>query len=188
VADAVSRSAARTATMVAVPIALLVGLLVFWLMGGFGGGGTRTASASSAPSPSATGTVPVSAPPLTGPAILTCRAFVAALPNSIRKLPRRPVSDGVEQNAAYGDPPIVVSCGVPAASVPPTGTVYTLSQVCWYAAKAAGATVWTTVDRQVPVSVTVPQRYDSPGQWVAEFGDSVTGVVPSSATEPTGCK
>jgi Protein of unknown function (DUF3515) len=185
VADSVSRSAARTATIAALPVALLVGVLAFWLLGGFGGRTTVRPSAS--PSAMATGPVPVSAPPLSGATILTCRAFIAQLPDRIRNLPRRPVSAGVEQNAAYGDPPIVVSCGAPAPSVAPTAYVWPLSQVCWYEAKAGSATVWTTVDRRVPVTVTVPATYDSPGQWVAEFGDTVASVVPSSASAPTGC-
>jgi uncharacterized protein DUF3515 len=186
VADSVSRGAARTATLAAVPIALLVGVLAFWLLGGFGGAAKPKASASARPT--ATGTVTMSAPELTGGTILTCRAFTAALPDTLRNLPRRPVSDGVEQNAAYGDPPVTVSCGVPPVTVPPTSHVYPLSGVCWYAAPAAGGgTAWTTVDRTVPIVVTVPKRYDPPGQWVIGFSDTVAGVVPSSKTAPTGC-
>jgi hypothetical protein len=188
VADSVSRSAARTATLAAVPIALLVGVLAFWLLGGFGGTAAKPTASASA-TPTATSPVTMSAPPLAGGAILTCRAFIAALPDSIRKLPRRPVSNGVEQNAAYGDPPVTVSCGVPPVTVPPTATVYPVSGVCWYAQPVAGSkdTTWTTVDRTVPVSVAVPGGYDSPGQWAAEFNDTIIGSVPSSKTRPTGC-
>lgn len=184
-ADSASRNAARTATLVAVPIALLVGVLVFWQLGGFGGaaGPKPTRSAT----PAATGPVTMSAPDLTGGAILTCRAFVAALPDAVRKLPRRPVSIGVEQNAAYGDPPVTVSCGVPPVTVPPTAEVYALSGVCWYARKVTGGTTWTTVDRTVPVMVTVPTKYSGPGQWAAEFNDTIISSVPSSKTAPTGC-
>jgi hypothetical protein len=188
VADSVSRGAARTATFVALPIALLVGVLAFWLLGGFGGPAKPKASASA--SPTVTSPVTMSAPPLAGAAILTCRAFVAALPDTVRKLPRRPVSNGVEQNAAYGEPPITVSCGVPAPSVAPTATVYAVSGVCWYAQRATGGakdTTWTTVDRTVPISVTVPGNYDSPGQWASEFNDTIISSVPSSKTAPAGC-
>lgn len=185
-ADSASRNAARTATLVAVPIALLVGVLAFWQLGGFGGGAAKPAASRSA-TPTATGPVTVSAPELTGGAILTCRAFVAALPDDIRKLPRRPVSDGVEQNAAYGDPAITVSCGVPPVTVPPTATVYSLSGVCWYAQKQPAGSTWTTVDRTVPVSVSVPGKYDSPGQWTAEFDDTIISSVPSAKTAPAGC-
>ena len=184
-ADSVSRGAARTATLAAVPIALLVGVLAFWLLGGFGGAAKPKASAS--PTPAATGPVTMAAPNLTGGAILTCRAFTAALPTSIRKLPRRPVSDGVEQNAAYGDPPVTVSCGVPPVAVPATATVYSVSGVCWYARQQSTGSTWTTVDRTVPVAVNVPAKYDSPGQWTAEFDDSIISSVPSSKTAPAGC-
>ena len=185
-ADSVSRGAARTATLVAVPIALLVGVLAFWLLGGFGGTAARPTASASA-TPTATGPVTMSAPPLAGAAILACRAFIAQLPESVRQLPRRQVSNGVEQNAAYGDPPLTVSCGVPAPTVAPTATVYSLSGVCWYERKATGGTTWTTVDRTVPIAVTVPGRYASPGQWTTEFSDTIVNSVPSSKTRPTGC-
>jgi hypothetical protein len=185
VADPVSRNAARTATLVAVPIALLVGVLAFWQLGGFGGGAKPKASRSA--TPTATGPVSVPAPALTGGAILTCRAFIAALPDEVRKLPRRPVSDGVEQNAAYGDPAITVSCGVPAPTVAPTAQVFAVSGVCWYAQQGSTGTSWTTVDRTVPVVVTVPKSYSGPGQWAAEFNDTIISSLPSSTTKPTGC-
>ncbi|MGA8112891.1 MAG: DUF3515 family protein [Actinocatenispora sp.] len=182
-ADPVSRGAARTATLVALPAALVVGALVFWLLGGFGGG--RGASPTPTPQPSST--VRVDSSPLDGDAATVCRGFIAQLPGKIRNLHRRPVSDGVEQNAAFGQPPLLVHCGGPAASFPPTATVYGLAGVCFYADRQAHRSVWTTVDRRVPVTVTVPGSYSSPGQWVAEFSDSIAGSVRSADRIPTGC-
>ncbi len=42
-----------------------------------------------------------------------CRRSTAQLPATVVGRHRRPVS-GAEQNAAYGDPPITVACGVAA--------------------------------------------------------------------------
>jgi Protein of unknown function (DUF3515) len=184
VADPVSKGAARTATLVALPVALLVGVLVFWLLGGFGGGKPES---SDSPRPRPSSTVSVQAPAVNDRARIVCRGFIAQLPGTVRDLNRRPVSAGPELNAAYGQPPIVVRCGVPAASFPPTATLYTLSGVCFYAAKQDAETVWTTVDRQVPVAVTVPNSYSGAGQWVTEFSDDIAGAVPSLDKLPAGC-
>ena len=183
-ADPDSRHAARTATLAAVPVALLAGVLAFALLGGFGGG-TPSASGSATPQPSSTVSVPAQS--LSRHAETVCRGFIATLPLTIRGERQRPVSTGPEQNAAFGAPPIVVRCGVPAATVPKTATVYRLGGVCYLATRQPTGTVWTTVDRTVPVAVTVPKQRTSPGQWTAEFSDSIAGAVPSLDKAPTGC-
>jgi len=117
-----------------------------------------------------------------------CRALLSRLPAALRERQRRPVTAGPEQNAAYGDPAITLACGGPRASVDPTGFVSLLSGVCWYAVEGPDASTWTTVDREVPVTVTVPNRYAPPGQWVIEFSPAVGTAVPSGGTPPSGCR
>jgi hypothetical protein len=166
--DTTTRGAARTATLAAVPLALLAGVLAFWLLGGF-------------PARVATGPVATSARPLTPEATVACRALVAKLPASVDKLRRRPVTAGAEQNAAYGDPPIVASCGAPAIPSTVTDPLFEMSGVCWHPAQRSGATVWTTMDRAVPVAVSVPAKYQPPGQWVVEFSAPVRDTMPTVA-------
>lgn len=186
-ADADSRAAARTATLIALPVAVLVGVLAFWLLGGFGGRG-GTPSASHSPSPQPTAPVAVPAPSLSASPGTVCRGLIAQLPGTIRDAKRRPVTAGPEQNAAYGQPPLTVACGVAAPKVARTATVYQLSGVCYLATKRPGGTsVWTTVDRTVPVAITVPGSYSGAGQWAAEFSDSIAGSVPSADSAPSGC-
>jgi hypothetical protein len=105
----------------------------------------------------------------------------------LRDRPRRPVTAGPDQNAAYGDPPITLACGVPPISLPQTADVYALSGVCWYSQPGDGGTMWTTVDRETPVRVTVPGAYHSPGQWVIEFSAPISAALPRAATVPAGC-
>jgi len=178
--DQTRRAAARTATVVAIPVALLVGVLVFWLMGGWGRDGS--------PRPQATTPVSVPAPPLGDRAATVCRALVAELPGAVRDLPRRPVTAGAEQNAAYGDPPLTLACGVPPASFPADAQLWGISGVCWYADRRPDGAVWTTVDREVPVTVTVPTRYEGPGDWVAEFSAPLTATVRAAAQPPAACR
>ena len=190
-ADRAAGGAARWATLVAVPLALLAGLGVFAALGGFAGDRSDDqAGASPSPAPpAATSPVPVDAPALAGRAQTVCRALLSRLPEALRDRARRPVTAGPEQNAAYGEPPVTVSCGVAPATFPGTDRVFTMDRVCWHAAETTRGTVWTTVDREEPVRVTVPRSYDSPGQWVIEFSAPVIAAVPSvPPTEiPSGC-
>jgi len=163
---------------------VLAGVVVFWLLGGFrqapGGSG-----ASAPPRPQSTAPVSVAAPPLSAEQAAACRALIARLPATLDGLPRRPVTQGTGQNAAYGDPPVTLACG--AAPVPSNVTEqpFELSGVCWYPLRRADATVWTTMDRQVPVAVTVPASYEPPGKWVIELSAPVRAAVPAA---PTRCR
>ena len=139
------------------------------------------------PRPQATTPVTVAAPTLPAAQATACRALLSHLPDAVRDRRRRPVTDGPEQNAAYGDPAITLSCGAAAVTPPATADVYPLSGVCWYSQPGAGGTVWTTVDRTVPVRVTVPSRYDAPGQWVIAFSPAVAAELPASSSAPAGC-
>jgi hypothetical protein len=181
-----ARSPGRVATLVAVPIAVLTGALVFWLMGGFPAmSGSQSASqpGSSAPSPAAqaSGPVSVSPPALDEHAATVCRALVAKLPTTLGDRLRRPVSAGSEQAAAYGDPPIVLSCGGPQPKVPQDAQLLGLSGVCWFAEDQAAGQTWSTVYREVPVNVTVPKAYEQPGQWVVDFSAPIVDAVPLGA-------
>jgi Protein of unknown function (DUF3515) len=174
-------AAARTATLVAVPVTILVALGSAWWLGAF-----RSHTAAP-PRPQATTPVAVAAPSLAGPQATACRALLSHLPDAVRDRRRRPVTAGAEQNAAYGDPAITLSCGVAAVTPPVGADVYPLSGVCWYSQPGAGGTVWTTVDRTVPVRVTVPSAYDSPGQWVIAFSTPIAAELPVSPSAPAGC-
>jgi uncharacterized protein DUF3515 len=181
VADRDSRSAARLAALIALPVAVAAGLVVFAVLGGFG-------SATPGPRPSpATGPVAMAAPSLPAPAATTCRALLARLPDTLDDRKRRPVTAGPEQNAAYGDPAITLACGGPLPSVAPTDDVYVMSGVCWYATPGRDGTAWTAIDRTVPVTVTVPASYDNSGQWANRFSDAIVASVPATTKVPSGC-
>lgn len=184
--DRTTRRAALWATLVAVPVTLVVALVAFLAVRP-----DDTPAADSSPTPprpQSTTPVAMDAPKLSERATLVCRALVSQLPTAVRDLRIRPVSAGPEQNAAYGDPAVTVSCGVPKATYQPTDQVYQLSRVCWHQVDRPEATEWTTVDREVPVRVTVPKFYDTPGQWTTAFSATVTATVRLLDQIPTGCK
>lgn len=180
--DPDARRAARIATLVAVPAALLTGVLLFTLLRG---PGQPTPDDTGAPAP--TGPVAMQTRDLTPRAATVCRALLAKLPGKVRGLPQRVVTAGAEQNAAYGEPPIKLRCGVAPVSLPATSTktVYPLSGACWLPKR--GGAEWITLDREVPVAITVPGELSEPGQWVAAFSPYVADT-PARERAPSGCR
>ncbi|MEU8260634.1 DUF3515 family protein [Micromonospora sp. NPDC048999] len=203
--DRSTRSAALWATLIAAPITLVVAGFTFAKL--------APPAPAATPSPSATVVRPQSTAPVEMPAPVlaqrpatVCLALVSQLPASVRDLQQRPVTAGAEQNAAYGDPALTVSCGgmpqlelcpssAPGAStdqpadgcIPATGDVWRVNGVCWYPVQEDDAAVLTAVDREVPVRVKVPKAYDPPLQWVAQISDAIVASVPSAETAPAGC-
>jgi hypothetical protein len=181
--DPVAGRAARVATLVAVPVAVLVAVLLIWLTGALPEDDPLTRQP---PTSKPTTPVSVTARTLAPRAATVCRALLARLPETLRGERQRPVTAGAEHNAAYGEPPLLVRCGVPGVTLPATSTetVYPLSRVCWLPDRTGR--VWTTLDREVPVSVTVPGVVSEPGQWVAALSRYVAAT-PEGGSPPSGC-
>ena len=197
--DRTTRNAALWATAVAVPVAVLVGLVIFFQVIHRAEPGTRPSPAATTPSAVSTAPVGVAAPKLSARATEVCLAVTSQLPTAVRDLPARTVTAGPEQNAAYGDPPITVQCGVaqPAMCatlngggdcVPLDTELLNMNRVCWYAKVGAAATAFTTMDREIAVRVTVPKNYEQPAQWANEFSDIVVETDKSKTDGvPSGC-
>ncbi|BCJ42514.1 hypothetical protein GCM10010168_07440 [Actinoplanes ianthinogenes] len=197
--DNTTRIAAVWATAVAVPVMLIVGLVAFLVV---------SPDPEADPAPVASGpiavpgtAVEVAAPTLTERSKRVCLAVTSQLPTQVRNLPARKVSAGPEQNAAFGEPPITLSCGVAQPTmcatvddtsgtcVPLVTDVLLMNRVCWYSAESAGQTTFTTLDREVPVQVVVPTSYDNRAQWANEFSDILVETDKSiTAGVPSGCK
>src|SRR4051794_33210196 len=111
--DPATRRAAMWATAIALPVAVLVGLLIVWRV--LPAGDTKPAAGPPAGGPVAAPPAAVqrAAPKLTERPAQVCLAVTSQLPTAVRNLPARKVSTGPEQTAAYGEPPITVACGVP---------------------------------------------------------------------------
>jgi len=200
--DRATRGAALWATLIAVPVALIVGLVVFWKIVPQGTdknaepGASATAAAAVPSTP-----VQMAAPKLSERTTQVCLAVTSQLPTTLRDLPGRRVSAGFEQNAAWGEPPITVACGVTPPTmceridggrpgcVPLDATMLAMNGVCWWAKEGPASDVFTTMDREVAVQVTVPGSYSSTGQWANEFSDAVVKTVKSKTDGvPSGCK
>ncbi|MBO4208746.1 DUF3515 family protein [Micromonospora echinofusca] len=190
--DRAARQAALWATLVAVPVTVAVALFAFARLSP---DAPETPDApvagpsATAARPQSTTPVELAAPQLGERQATVCRALLSQLPPTVRDLAQRPVTAGAEQNAAYGDPALTLACGVAPVEVPPTDDVWVINGVCWHAAQRPEATVLTTVDREVPVQVTVPRAYEQPLQWVAPISETTVASVPSAKTAtPRGCR
>jgi hypothetical protein len=118
---------------------------------------------TSAPVPrTALAPVPVTPPPASAGAARHCPPLLAVLPPTLADLPARSVDSPSPYVAAWGEPPVLVRCGVsrPAGFVVGTQTIV-VNGVTWYPEPHGSRTVWTAVDRPVYLEVTVPTGYAS---------------------------
>lgn len=181
-ADPVTRGAARLATLIAVPVAVVAAVGVFVLVS------NAAPPAEDEPAPVSSEPVAVTLPSLDEDQAIACRALLAKIPDTAHAQPRRPVTEGAEQAAAFGDPAVTLVCGVDAVKVEPTETVYPLDGVCWIQRPGDNAAVWTTVDRKVPVALTVPGDGNASGEWAQAFAKIVgQQLKPLTKGVPSGC-
>ncbi|MCZ2829490.1 DUF3515 family protein [Modestobacter sp. VKM Ac-2986] len=108
--------------------------------------------------------VPVDTPDVTPAAELACPVLMSQLPLEVAGETSRQVDSDTLNAYAWGEPPVVLVCGV----APPAGFVvggpqtFAVSGVEWFVDTTDPAFfVWTTVDRIVPVEVRVPSTSDS---------------------------
>ena len=120
--------------------------------------------------------VDVTPPPTAGAATQRfCSALDEALPGSLGELDRRRTSSAAV--AAWGDPPVVLRCGVPPVQRPPGDTRRVeLAGVGWYPEEVDGAVRWTTLDLPVAVEVLVPDGYE---------GQVLIGLSPALRAAPS---
>lgn len=181
-----TRQAALWATVVALPLTLIVGVLVFGQLRPGPAATTPTATPTAA-RPQSTAPVQMAAPALAERPATVCRALLSQLPATLRGLDQRPVTAGAEQNAAYGDPAVTLACGTQTPNVPPDVELFVVNGVCWLPEQATGTLALTTVDREVPVRLTVPTGQTQTVEWAAPVSESIVASVPSLPKAPGGC-
>ena len=87
-----------------------------------------------------------------------CEELHHALPDDLDGRERRDTSPESTQTAAWGDPPVVLRCGVGRpADLTSTSQVIEVDQVDWFLDERPGAYVFTTVGRTAYVEVRVPR-------------------------------
>ncbi|HEX6935629.1 MAG TPA: DUF3515 domain-containing protein [Actinomycetes bacterium] len=102
------------------------------------------------------GTVAVRPPDAPG-VTATCRTLHAVLPDQVNAGDRRRTTPESARTAAWGQPAVVLRCGVPRpAGLTATSEVVEVDGVGWFLTERPRAYVFTTVGRTAYVEVRVP--------------------------------
>ena len=180
------RRAALVVTGLVVP--LLVALLVLVNVRGDDDADDDAGTQVIGPSTSAREDLPpleVPVPPVTPEADAACPAFMTDLPIELAGQRSRPVRSDTPYAYAWGDPPIVLRCGVdrPAGFVVAGPQLFVLNGVSWFVDDSdPDRYVWTAVDRSVYVELTVPASLDS--EAAIALAPLITATLPPQEPQP----
>lgn len=132
------------------------------------------------------GALPVTAPTDVPPPVLqTCADLVGAVPESVAGQDRRATDPESALTVAWGDPAIVLRCGVPRpATLKPSSQLVSVNGVDWFAEELTGGYLFTTYGRQAFVEVSVPAEYAPEVGPITEVGAAVTETVPARTNQP----
>ncbi|MGY1617691.1 DUF3515 domain-containing protein [Geodermatophilus sp. SYSU D00691] len=107
--------------------------------------------------------LPVEAPPAAPGAEAPCTTLLGAMPLELAGELSRPVQSDSPFVYAWGDPPVVLRCGVDRpAGFDVTASLIQINAVQWFVDDSdPDVVVWTAVDRPVHVEVRIPSSIDS---------------------------
>jgi hypothetical protein len=134
----------------------------------------------------APGPVEAEVPRPEGEAAEECEALDQALPELVADEQPREVAEKSPYVAAWGDPAIVLRCGVelPALLDPgsetydPAADAVMVNQVSWLVEKEPDGYRFTTVERTVRVEVTVPEAYAPEADVLVDLAETVHTHIP----------
>lgn len=135
--------------------------------------------------PSATPTAPlgpvtVAAPAANPAADAPCTSVIGHLPLTLSGMAARPARSTWPYVVAWGNPAVVLVCGVPRPpALTPGSSAQTIGVdgVFWLPVQRKDVTVWTTIDRAAFVQVTVPRSYAQPP--LAPIADAIASALPA---------
>ena len=112
-----------------------------------------------------------------------CLGLSRQLPETLNSQSKRPVEPLNIRTAAWGDPPIVYRCGVgrPAA-LTPTSFVTSVNGVDWFPEEHTEGFVFTTINREANIEVTVPKAYTPEATVLTDFSDLIKQQDPTVKT------
>jgi len=129
--------------------------------------------------------VSVVPPEPTGVSVEECADLLDALPRLVLDGQMRDVEPRNALAAAWGDPAVVLRCGVERpAQLEPSSPCLVANDVGWFTDEGSDSeVVFTTIGRSTYVEVTVPDAYPQPGGALAELAQAISG----STTELQPC-
>jgi hypothetical protein len=136
------------------------------------------------PTPTALGPVTVAPLPSSTAAARGCPAVISRLPVVLDGRHSRPAVPASPYVAAWGEPPVVLRCGVPRPSAfVRTSELSVVNDVQWLPERQPGGTRWTVVDREVYVEVLVPAG--APSTPVVDLSAVISQALPAHRPQPS---
>ena len=90
-----------------------------------------------------------------------CRAIEPTLPKQIDGMDRRKTSPRTDRTAAWGEPPVIMRCGVERPqALKRTSQLNTVNGVDWLVEERDGGHVFTSINRAAYIEITVPAGHD----------------------------
>lgn len=111
-----------------------------------------------------------------------CAGLLDDLPETLEDAVHRDVTPSDLPVAAWGQPAIVLRCGVPLpSSYRPDAQLLDVDGVGWLAADGEGGTFFTAVDREVLVEVAIPDDYAPEAGILTALAPSILDHLPERA-------
>ena len=108
-----------------------------------------------------------------------CGALAEQLPHVVVGREARDTEPDSDLTAAWGDPAIVLRCGVPEPeALEPTSELVTVDGVDWFPEQLTAGYLFTTYGRVVFVEVSVPDDYAPEAGALTDLADAVQAAVP----------
>jgi hypothetical protein len=115
----------------------------------------------------------------------TCKDLLSRLPDTVAGQRESDVSDPDTAVKTWGEPPIVLRCGVSKpAALSPTSQCLAVNDIDWFASAGgqevdlakppAGTVDFTTVGRTVNVQVSVPDKWSPASDALVDVSDAIT--------------
>jgi hypothetical protein len=126
------------------------------------------------------GPVEVTPPTPDAASAAACAKVVAELPSTVASQPTADHTPTSPLTQAWGDPPIVLRCGVAApAALRPDSQLVTVNGVDWLPEQTDAGYRFTTVGRIANVEVTVPTAYAPEGAALVDVAGAVRSLDPA---------
>jgi len=114
-----------------------------------------------------------------------CDELMGALPDVVDDAVRRDVEPAQPGVAAWGQPPIILRCGVgEPTGLDPTLAVLDVSGVGWRSLDGEGGTFFYTDDRVAVVEVAIPNDYAPEAEVLVDLAQAVDSTIATLSAGP----
>lgn len=124
------------------------------------------------------GPVDLAAPRPEGTARTVCRELISHTPDVVDGKERREIAHPSPYTAAWGNPAITLSCGVPRpARLNAASECFEVNGVGWFSEQRADGYRFTTIGRKAYAQVLVPKKY-VPSDPLVDLSRSINDHLP----------